>query len=708
MPRPLLLRVLCVRRVSNEFSGFSPIRDHPCIPWSNRIGAFQRRPIRQAQGYDGQKRPSCPGGAGPKTIVAALAEKLRHRGRGRQKPVKARAMRLREAGNIRLGATRLLLVLGVGLFGAEKPADADAARARLTELHEQIAHHDELYFKKAVPEIPDAEYDRLKRELADLDQAHPQWAQRAAVGDDRTGRFPSHLHRKPMLGLDKAYTEKEWRSFHVGVIARLGRKDPAFVVEPKYDGLAISLTYERGGLTRAATRGNGLEGDDVTGNVRTIAMLPQQLRRTAADASPLSIPDLVELRGEVYVDEAEFIRLNAARVAEGAEPFAHPRNLAAGTLKSLNPDEINARRLSVVIYGWGAWEGGEVPATQQAFHARVRAWGLPGVGQYEVVATAGDGWRAIQAFGRTRAQLGFPVDGVVVKLDEVGLRARLGQSDQAPRWAIACKYEPERAVTRVRAITIQVGRTGLLTPVAEFEPVTLGRTTVARATLHNREALARRDLRVGDFIEIEKAGEIIPTIAAVLPERRPEGTLRYEFPVRCPACDSPVESQPDEAAVRCPNFRCPAQQQRRLEHFAFAAAVDIRGMGPATIAILIRKGLVATPVDFYRLRPADLAGVDGIGSEVAERLLAAIERSKRAELWRFIYGLGIPRIGAAHSRKLAEACGNLESVAKLERGQAVEIVGPAAAESLEEFLGRLENRAEVEALGALILAGEAG
>ncbi len=626
-------------------------------------------------------------------------------------------MRWHETGKIKWGAAAVLLALGAGLLGAQKIAWGGTEQARplqedrVTELRAEIAHHDELYFKEAAPEISDSDYDRLKRELAALERAHPEWAGPTGMGDDRSGRFPNYVHRQPMLSLDKAYTEAEWRAFHAGVVARLGRKNLTFVVEPKYDGLAISLTYERGVLTRAATRGNGLVGDDVTDNVRTIAMLPQQLRRAAADGTPSSIPNLLELRGEVYVDDAEFARLNAARVAEGVEPFAHPRNLAAGTLKSQDRAELASRRLSIVIYSWGAWEDGAVPTTQQAFHAQVRAWGLPGVGKFEVVTSAGDGWRAIQSFGRTRTQLGFPIDGAVVKIDGVALRSHLGQSDHAPRWAIAYKFEPERIVTRVRAITIQVGRTGLLTPVAELESVKLGGTSIARATLHNREVLARRDIRVGDFVEIEKAGEIIPAIAAVLLERRPEGTRRYEFPERCPACGSAVESKPGETAVRCPNFHCPAQLRRRLEHFASAAAVGIRGLGPAMIGILVREGLVKAPSDFYRLRPADLDGVDGIGPKVAERLLDAIERSKQAELWRYIYGLGIPRIGAANARKLAQACGSLEAFAAMGKEQVVAIVGIAAADSLVEFLTRPENRAELEALQALVarwkLAGSA-
>jgi len=595
-------------------------------------------------------------------------------------------------------AAAWLLLAGMGLMAAEKTVERDVAHERLTELRAEIEHHDELYFQHDAPEISDADYDRLKRELAALEQAHPQWAHSSGVGDDRSGRFPTYVHRLPMLSLDKAYTESEWRAFHTGVIARLGRKNLTFVVEPKYDGLAVSLTYERGVLTHAATRGNGLEGDEVTANVRLIAQLPQQLRRKGADGAAIDVPELVELRGEVFVDDAEFTRLNAIRQAEGEEPFAQARNLAAGTLKSLDPAVLAARRLSVVIYNWGAWVGGTAPATQQAFHAQVKAWGLPGVGHFEVVTNSAGAWRAIQNFGRTRSQLGFPTDGAVVKLDDVGLRARLGQSDHAPHWAIAYKFEPARAVTRVRAITIQVVRTGLLTPVAELDPIKLGRTTVARATLHNRALLARRDLRVGDYVEIEKAGEIIPAVAGVLLERRPAGTKPYVFPERCPVCHFPVEARPGEAAVHCPNYHCPAQLQRRLEHFASAEAVNIAGLGPALISRLVGAGRVKAPGDFYRLRAADLAGVKGIGPRTAERLVAAIEHSKRAELWRVIHGLGIPRIGAANARKLAESCGNLEGLAKLDKGRMVEIVGLAAADSLAEYLARPENRADMETL----------
>lgn len=586
-----------------------------------------------------------------------------------------------------------------GLWGGTAEEEA-AARERLAALRAEIAHHDDLYFRQAAPEITDADYDRLKRELAALERAHPDWAQLVRVGDDRSGRFPTHAHRVAMLSLDKAYTEAEWRAFHAGLAARLGRADLRFVVEPKYDGLGISLIYEHGLLTHAVTRGNGLEGDDVTANVRALVPVRSQLRPVAPDGSANPIPAFVELRGEVYVDDAEFNRLNAVRAAEGADPFAHPRNLAAGTLRSLDAEEIAARRLCVVIYGWGAWEEAPAPASQQAFHAQVRAWGLPGVGKFDVVDSADAAWQAICAFAAARTRLGFPVDGAVVKLDDVARRAQLGESDHAPRWAIAYKYEADRAITRVRAITIQVGRTGALTPVAELEPVVLGRTTVARATLHNREALARRDVRVGDYVEIEKAGEVIPSVGIVFRERRAPGSVPFAFPVRCPGCDAPVETRPGEAVVRCTNPRCPAQQERRLEHFASASAVDISGLGPATIGILVREGLVRSPADFYRLKAVDLDGVAGIGTRGAERLLAAIERSRRAALWRYICGLGIPRIGAVNARKLAAACSDLDDLARLSPERLKSLLGEAAATEVVLFFRQPANADTVRDLAA--------
>lgn len=595
-------------------------------------------------------------------------------------------------GNVR--AVYLLLLWSViTCVGVAQAADS-SPRERIAELRTEIARHDELYFRKAKPEITDAAYDRLKRELAALEAAHPEFARAAeGVGDDRSGRFPVYAHRERMLSLAKAYTEAEWRAFHAKLTKQLGRPDLAFVVEPKYDGLAISLTYERGVFVRAVTRGNGTEGDDVTANARTIRELPARLKGEVG-----TLPALVELRGEIYLEQGEFDRINAERIAADEEPFAHPRNLAAGTLKSSDPAETAQRRLSVVIYSWGAWDGAAAPASQQAFHAQVRAWGLPGIVSYQLASSADEVWAAVRAIGQKRASLGFPIDGAVVKLDDTALRVRVGADEHAPRWAIACKYDPERAVTRLRGITWQVGRTGVLTPVAEFDPVALGGSTVARASLHNRAEIARRDLRIGDLVEVEKAGEIIPAVVGVKLAARPADSKPYPFPDRCPSCDTTLAEKPDEAALRCPNAHCSAQRQRRLEHFVSAQAVDIEGIGSATIAALIETGRVKSPADFYRLRREDLLRIPGIGEKTADRLLAEIGRSKEAELWRFIHGLGIPQIGAASAKKLALQCGDLAVLAGMAEKAAAGAVGPSAASALVEFMARPETRTDIRAM----------
>lgn len=574
--------------------------------------------------------------------------------------------------------------------------DDESARRRIEQLRTEIARHDALYFKQAKPEITDAEYDRLKQELAFLEAANPQLAAPPnAVGDDRSGQFPTQAHRERMGSLDKAHTETEWRAFHAKLTKALGRTDLVFVVEPKYDGLAISLTYERGALVRAVTRGDGTEGDDVTAKVRVIESLPQFLR-----PGPQPPPALVELRGEIYVDAAEFARINTGRVAEGEEPFAHPRNLAVGTLKSADDGDVADRRLSIVLFGCGAWEGGAAPKSQLEFHGLLDAWGLPVVKGIRIARTADEAWAAVSTINRDRPKLGFPIDGAVVKLDDTALRARVGDGANAPRWAIACKFSPEQAVTRLRAITIQVGRTGVLTPVAEFDPVEIGGTTVARATLHNRDEIKRRDLRIGDFIEVEKAGDVIPAVTGVLLQRRPAGTAPYVFPDRCPSCQTAVAAKPGEAAVRCANTRCPAQRQRRLEHFASAQAVGLKGFGPATISALVQAGRLQSPVDFYRLTRDDLLAVEGVGEKTADRLLAEIEFSKQAELARFIHGLSIPQIGATTAFELAALSGDLPGFSRLGGRLLVDAVGPAAAESVADFLARAETQADLRALVA--------
>lgn len=596
---------------------------------------------------------------------------------------------------IRLAFTLLgALRFAATVAGSDRSSPDDGADIRISTLRAEIERHDELYFKEAEPEISDAEYDRLKRELESLERGRPEQAAVSRdIGDDRTGRFPTYPHRERMLSLNKAYSEAEWHAFYAKLAHQLRRLDLVFTVEPKYDGIAISITYERGVLVRAVTRGNGAEGDDVTVNAKAVRGL-----LVALSGETESMPQLVELRGEIYVDHAEFRRLNAEREASGETSFAHPRNLAAGTLRATDVGAAEARRLSLVIFGWGAWEGTPPPRSQLDFNLRIKAWGLPGVTALRIGRTAGEVWSAVRAIGAERSTLPFPIDGVVVKLDDVALRAAVGASEQAPRWGLACKYEPTRAVTRLRAITLQVGRTGVLTPVAEFDPVVLGGSVVTRATLHNHAEIARRDLRVGDSIEVEKAGEIIPAIVGVRLADRVPDAKPFQFPNRCPSCDTPVVSARDQAAVRCPGARCPAQRQRRLEHFASSQAIDLDGFGPATIAALIKAGLLANPEDFYVLRRRDVAQVEGIGERTADRLVTAVERRHQVELWRIIHGLGVPQLGESTSRKLAAVAGNLNGFSRLTETQLRSAIGPSAAASVADFLARTENQASIHAL----------
>ena len=583
---------------------------------------------------------------------------------------------------------------------------SDEARARVDSLRREIAHHDELYYKKSAPEISDAAYDRLKLELAALEKDFPAAAAgdspSDSLGDDRSGAFPLYRHRERMLSLDKSYSEADLRGFYARLAKQLGRTDLVYVVEPKFDGLAVSVTYERGKLVRAVTRGNGREGDDVTANALTIAVLPRELRATAPDGSANLIPDVVELRGEVYLPLAEFARINREREAAGEEPFAHPRNLAAGTLKLLDPREVAERKLAIVLYGWGAWTPvAALPATQREFHARVRAWGLPGLESFSTARTADEVWSAVQAFDRARPQLAFPVDGAVVKLDSVPLRNEVGATEHAPRWAVAYKFSPERAETQLLAITVQVGRTGVLTPVAELAPVRLGGSTIARASLHNAREIARADIRVGDFVYLEKAGEIIPAIVGVNRARRPATSVAFVFPTACPACGTAVTQVAGETAVRCPNPACPAQLRRRVQHFASEACVAIAGLGPSVVDALVASGRVKGLPDLYRLKREDLLALKGVGAKSADRLLASIEASKRAELWRFIYGLGLPQIGTVSAKELSRKFRSLDALAAAGAGDFSAVLGASSAAAVAAHFAVPANRAVIADLLAL-------
>ncbi|MSU47868.1 MAG: NAD-dependent DNA ligase LigA [Opitutus sp.] len=545
-------------------------------------------------------------------------------------------------------------------LAAENAADA---RREIAGLRHDLARHDAAYHQQAAPEIPDSDYDQLKQRLAALERQFPDAAKAVPplpeIGDDRTGLLQTHRHRERMLSLEKTYAETELRALHARLVKRLGRDDLAYVVEPKFDGLAVSVTYEKGKLVRAITRGNGTEGDDVTAHVRQIAGLPRELHTS-------SPPALIEVRGEIFVPFDAFARVNAGREAAGETRFANPRNLAAGTLRQLDGQEVVRRGLRIVFFGVGACEPvGALPATQRELPAHFKAWGLPGIDEREMWPAQGadEMVRAVDACRRARPDFGFPTDGAVVKLDSLAGQREAGAGETAPRWAVAFKFPPDRAETQVLAITVQVGRTGVLTPVAELAPVVLSGSTIGRASLHNRDEIARKDIRIGDTVVIEKAGEIIPAIVGVNLARRPATARTFVFPDACPECRAALPERKGEVTMRCVNGACPAQLRRRIEHFASKGAVDIAGLGPAMVDALVQKGMIADLPDIYRLRREDVLSLGQNVTKSADQLFAAIEASKRAELWRFVYGLGIPQVGAVAARDLARRFRSLEALA---------------------------------------------
>lgn len=591
---------------------------------------------------------------------------------------------------------------------ASATAASASGRARSDWLRDEIRRHDDLYYNKAAPEISDADYDALKRELRELEARHPEWAapdsptQRAGV-DARDPFFAPGRHRAPMLSLDNTYDEADLRAFDTRLRARLGADADrlAYVVEPKIDGVGVSLVYENGRLARVLTRGDGAEGDDITANARSIATLPDRLAGAAW-------PAFVEIRGEIHVAFADFERINAAREAAGLEPFANPRALAAGSAKLHDPREAAERRLRLVVYGVGHCgeplrdEQGNRVATQAALHGRLRAWGLPVLEKYWPASDPDAAWRAVGELKKMRARLAYPIDGAVVKTDAFALQHKAGATARAPRWAIAYKFAPERAMTRVLAITAQVGRTGAITPVAELAPVRLAGTTVRRASLRNAGEIARLGIRVGDTVVIEKAGEIIPVAREVVLARRPADSAAYVFPENCPECGAALARADGDAARRCPDDACPARVRGRLEHFASRDCLAIPGLGPKVVARLVGAGLARDVADLYRLRAGDLTALEGMGTRSSANLLAAIERSKRAATWRFINGLGLPGVGAKNAKALAERFRSLDALARATGPelQATPGIGTETARNLREFFNKEENLRLLEKLKA--------
>ena len=574
--------------------------------------------------------------------------------------------------------------------------NAKEAQKRIDALRKEIKRHDELYHRQASPEISDFDYDRLKRELAGLEEAHPEIASEdspsMSVGDDRASGFKSYIHRLPMQSLDNTYSKDEFFTFVERVEKALDIQELPFVVEPKIDGVAVSVTYDNGKLTRAVTRGNGIEGDDITQNAFFIDELPRELKGK-------SFPQTIEIRGEIFMKNEEFDRINAERREAELEPFMNPRNLAAGTVKMLDRKEVAKRKLNVVLYGLGYCEP-RVVDSQSEYQDRLKRWGVPLVEKYWKVRGADGAWNAIEALDELRERFAYPTDGAVIKIDALDHQAELGATSKAPRWAIAYKFAAEQAETILEGITIQVGRTGALTPVAELKPVILAGTTVSRATLHNQEEMARKDVRIGDSVIVEKAGEIIPAVIRVLIEKRPADSAPFTFPVRCPECETPVTKVEGEVALRCLNANCPAQVRGRLEHFASRQCMDIEGLGIAVVQQLVDRGLVSTIADIYQLKFEDLTDLEKFAEKSARNLVEAIERSKTKELWRLLHGLGIPQVGASAAKDLANAFRSIAALreADLDTLVALDGVGEKTGLGIIAFFENEANAAVIDQL----------
>jgi len=571
---------------------------------------------------------------------------------------------------------------------------------KMRALRAEVRRHEELYYKKAAPVISDQEFDVIKRELEELEAAFPEIAkslgERAQVGDDRLEEFESYQHRQPMFSLDNTYNQEELMAFGTRLSGAIGTEDSInFVVEPKIDGVAVSLTYENGVLVRAATRGNGVEGDDVTQNVLTIQNLPYRLQ-----GSPL--PEIIEIRGEIFIGNEEFQRINTQREDEGLPEYANPRNLAAGTLKILDSSLVAERKLEIVMYGLGDCQP-QVFEKLSGFRETLENWKLPISEDFWQCDSLDAAWQAIEELDQRRHDYDYETDGAVVKVDSLEIQKAAGSTAKAPRWAIAYKFAAEQKPTLLRDITLQVGRTGIVAPVAELEPIQLAGTTVSRSTLHNQDEIQRKDIRIGDTVMVEKAGEIIPQVVQVVLDERPENSTPYEFPPTCPVCETKLEKLRGEVAICCPNYECPPKLRRRIQHFGSRNAMDIEHLGPAIIDQLVEKGRIENIVDLYKLQLEDLVDLEKMAKKSAENLMVSIDGSRQRELWRVLHGLGIQHVGSGVAKRLARQFRDMRAIRNATVEQLVETddVGQIVAESVEKFFKDEENQHLVDSLEEL-------
>ncbi len=570
---------------------------------------------------------------------------------------------------------------------------------RLTELRKTLHEHGVRYYVEDAPSIPDAEYDRLMRELLELEAAHPELMSSDSpslrVGGRPLDAFESVVHEIPMLSLDNAFDDGKLESFYRRMTDRIPAvQHSAFCCEPKLDGLAVSLLYENGVLTRAATRGDGTTGENITENVRTIKSIP--LRLQGAD-----FPTRLEVRGEVFMPKAGFEALNARALKKGEKQFVNPRNAAAGSLRQLDSKITAQRPLAFYAYSVGVIEGGELATSHYQRFLQLKGWGLPICPETKLVTSLAEVKAFYQDILQRRQSLAYEIDGVVIKVDDIQLQERLGFVARAPRWAIAYKFPAQEELTLLNDVEFQVGRTGAITPVAKLEPVFVGGVTVSNATLHNADEIERLGVMVGDTVVIRRAGDVIPQIVSVVLERRPENAKSIVFPTRCPVCQSDVERVEGEAVARCSGgLICQAQRKEALKHFVSRKAMDVEGLGDKVIEQLVDREMVSTPADLFRLRAGELTILERMGPKSAQNVIDALNKAKQTTLPKFLYALGIREVGEATALNLAQHFLSLEAIQQASLEQFIEVpdVGVVVASHLLAFFAQDRNQQVINEL----------
>jgi DNA ligase (NAD+) len=574
---------------------------------------------------------------------------------------------------------------------------AEDVMKEMEGLVKDLNYHSYLYYVMDAPVIPDSEYDRLYRRLKDLEERYgyslPD-SPTQRVGAPPSETFGKINHAQPMLSLDNAFSREELREFDKRVRRLLKTEGPIdYTVEPKYDGLAIELTYRDGLLAAAATRGDGYVGEDITKNVMTIKSVPIRIGGNGA------VPGVIDIRGEVYMNVEEFRKLNRGREAKGEPPFANPRNAAAGTVRQLDPAITASRRLYLVCYGVGRMQGLDIQA-HSALIEWLKASRFPTPAVFERVKDIESAIEAVSAIEEGRDAFAFEADGAVVKVDDFALQRELGAKTREPRWAIAYKFPARQAITRIRDIRGSVGRTGVITPYAVFEPVKVGGVTVSRSTLHNWDEVERKDIRIGDAVVIERAGDVIPHVVEVIKEKRTGEEKAVAVPESCPVCGSAVVREKSEVAVRCVSLSCPAQIQEKIIHFASRGGMDIEGLGEKNVALLYSRGLIERFEDIYKLKKSDLLSLPRFAEKSAQNLIDAIERSKRTTLAKFLFAIGIPHVGEYGARLLASNFRTLEDLYRTSPEKVLRIkqVGETIADSVATFFGDEGNIKTFESL----------